>query len=63
LTKPWDKHYAALPKDRSQRATAILDLATFSAKIENNVYAFALHRMYHNFVKISGAHRRRVPPL
>ena len=29
----------------------------FSKKIENHVYAFALHTMYHNFVKISGAHR------
>ena len=24
---------------------------------KNHVYAFALHTMYHNFVKISGAHR------
>jgi len=30
----------------------------FSKKIENHVYAFALHTMYHNFVKISGAHRQ-----
>jgi IS1 family transposase len=29
----------------------------FSKKVENHVYAFALHTMYHNFVKISGAHR------
>lgn len=29
----------------------------FSKKIENHIYAFALHTMYHNFVKISGAHR------
>ena len=29
----------------------------FSKKLENHVYAFALHTMYHNFVKISGAHR------
>jgi IS1 family transposase len=29
----------------------------FSKKIENHVYAFALHTMYHNFIKISGAHR------
>jgi IS1 family transposase len=29
----------------------------FSKKIENHVYAFALHTMYHNFVKISSAHR------
>lgn len=29
----------------------------FSKKIENHVYAFALHTMYHNFVKIHGAHR------
>ena len=28
----------------------------FSKKVENHVYAFALHTMYHNFVKISGAH-------
>lgn len=30
----------------------------FSKKLENHVYAFALHTMYHNFVKISGAHRQ-----
>lgn len=30
----------------------------FSKKVENHVYAFALHTMYHNFVKISGAHRQ-----
>jgi hypothetical protein len=43
----------------------------FSKKIENHVYAFALHTMYHNFVKISSAHRltpamagwRGLPPL
>jgi hypothetical protein len=29
----------------------------FSKKIENHVYAFALHTMYHNFVKIHGTHR------
>lgn len=29
----------------------------FSKKLQNHVYAFALHTMYHNFVKISGAHR------
>jgi len=29
----------------------------FSKKLENHVYAFALHTMYHNFVRISGAHR------
>lgn len=29
----------------------------FSKKVENHVYAFALHTMYHNFVKISGAHK------
>lgn len=29
----------------------------FSKKVENHVYAFAIHTMYHNFVKISGAHR------
>ena len=29
----------------------------FSKRIESHVYAFALHTMYHNFVKISGAHR------
>lgn len=29
----------------------------FSKKLENHAYAFALHTMYHNFVKISGAHR------
>lgn len=29
----------------------------FSKKLENHIYAFALHTMYHNFVKISGAHR------
>ncbi len=29
----------------------------FSKKVDNHVYAFALHTMYHNFVKISGAHR------
>lgn len=38
----------SLPKDPSQRA---------SKKLENHVYAFALHTTYHNFVKISGAHR------
>jgi hypothetical protein len=95
----------ALPKDPSQRAKALLDMATgaaekpseptfsagqkfaqsgglkggkaraeklssakrseiatrltqaFSKKVENHVHAFALHTMYHNFVKISGAHR------
>lgn len=25
--------------------------------MENHIYAFVLHTMYHNFVKISGAHR------
>ncbi len=29
----------------------------FSKKVENHTYAFALHTMYHYFVKISGAHR------
>jgi hypothetical protein len=29
----------------------------FSKKMENHIAAFALHTMYHNFVKISGAHR------
>lgn len=29
----------------------------FSKKIDNHVYAFALHTFYHNFVKIHGAHR------
>lgn len=29
----------------------------FSKKLANHVYAFALHTMYHNFVKISRAHR------
>jgi len=29
----------------------------FSKKLENHVHAFALHTMYHNFVKISNAHR------
>jgi IS1 family transposase len=29
----------------------------FSKKIDNHVYAFALHTMYHNFVKIHGAHK------
>jgi IS1 family transposase len=29
----------------------------FSKKLENHVYAFALHVMYHNFVKQHGAHR------
>jgi IS1 family transposase len=29
----------------------------FSKKLENHVYAFALHTMYHNFVKIHGTHR------
>jgi hypothetical protein len=29
----------------------------FSKKLENHIYAFALHTMYHNFVKISGAHK------
>jgi IS1 family transposase len=29
----------------------------FSKKVDNHMYAFALHTMYHNFVKISGAHR------
>lgn len=29
----------------------------FSKKIENHIYAFALHTMYHNFVKIHGTHR------
>lgn len=30
----------------------------FSKKVENHVYAFALHTMYHNFVKIHGTHRQ-----
>ncbi len=29
----------------------------FSKKLENHICAFGLHTMYHNFVKISGAHR------
>jgi IS1 family transposase len=29
----------------------------FSKKLENHIYAFALHTMYYNFVKISGAHK------
>jgi IS1 family transposase len=29
----------------------------FSKKLESHICAFALHTMYHNFVKISGAHR------
>jgi hypothetical protein len=29
----------------------------FSKKVESHVYAFALHTMYHNFVKIHGTHR------
>lgn len=29
----------------------------FSKKIENHAHAFALHAMYHNFVKIHGTHR------
>jgi hypothetical protein len=29
----------------------------FSKKLENHICAFALHTMYHNFVKISAAHR------
>ena len=29
----------------------------FSKKMENHVAAFALHTMYHNFVKIHGAHK------
>ncbi len=29
----------------------------FSKKVENHVYAFALHTTYHNFVKIHGTHR------
>jgi hypothetical protein len=29
---------------------------TFSKKLENHICAFGLHTMYHNFVKISGAH-------
>ena len=29
----------------------------FSKKLENHVYAFALHTMYYNFVKIHGTHR------
>jgi hypothetical protein len=31
--------------------------AAHSKKLENHVHAFALHTMYHNFAKISGAHR------
>jgi hypothetical protein len=30
---------------------------TSNPEIENHVYAFALHTMYHNFVKQHGAHR------
>ena len=29
----------------------------FSEKMENHIAAFALHTMYHNFVKIHGAHK------
>ena len=29
----------------------------FSKKMENHIAAFALHTMYHNFVKIHGAHK------
>jgi IS1 family transposase len=29
----------------------------FSKKMENHIYAFALHTMYHNFVKIHGTHK------
>ncbi len=29
----------------------------FSKKLDNHIYAFAFHTMYHNLVKISGAHR------
>jgi len=29
----------------------------FSKKLENHIAAFALHTMYHNFVKIHGAHK------
>jgi hypothetical protein len=29
----------------------------FSKKIDNHIWAFALHTMYHNFVKQHGAHR------
>jgi len=29
----------------------------FSKKMENHIAAFALHTMFHNFVKIHGAHK------
>lgn len=29
----------------------------FSKKLENHICAFGLHTMYHNFIRISGAHR------
>ena len=42
--KLWDRPHARLTQ-------------AFSKKLENQDCAFALHAMYHNFVKISGAHR------
>jgi hypothetical protein len=44
LIKLWDQPYARLTQ-------------AFSKKLENHVYAFDLHTMYQNFVKICGAHR------
>ena len=41
--KLWDQPYARLTQ-------------AFRKKLENRIYVFALHTMYHNFVKISGAH-------
>jgi hypothetical protein len=32
-------------------------MADSITRVENHICAFALHTMYHNFVKISGAHR------
>jgi hypothetical protein len=46
------------PAHANQRAVMVARIAqAFSKKLENHICAFALHTMYHNFVKLSGAHR------
>jgi len=46
------------PAHANQRAVMVARIAqAFSKKFEIHICVFALHTMYHNFVKISGAHR------
>lgn len=61
--KPDPKHISTSYAERNNgiirqhcKRYARLTMA-FSKKLENHVCAFALHTMYHNFVKIHGAHK------